>query len=387
MNADQISVFSFFSGCGFLDLGFEKASINNIQEHMNIVMVNEFYSAFLTAYSYSRAHLNIPIPNPKFGYFNCDVNDFLQCNNIDQSTQLNNHIVEERELGQYIMFIGGPPCPDFSIAGTQAGRNGRNGILSQSYVDLICEKQPDFFLFENVKGLWQTQRHREYYDELKRQLQEAGYATTERLCNSLEYGVPQDRSRIILIGIHNNLINLETVRENNITNFNWNNNLIYNLEEIYNVNWPQVTPFGEDQFIHFSNDLDSYEELTVQYWFNNNHVTNHPNSHDYFRPRQGLTRMQTINEGDCNRKSYKRLHRWRYSPTAAYGNNEVHLHPYLPRRLSAAESLAIQSLPADFCLPPNMSLTDKFKTIGNGVPYLMAKRIAETFLQYVEPIH
>ncbi len=42
---------------------------------------------------------------------------------------------------------------------------------------------------------------------------------------------------------------------------------------------------------------------------------------------------------------YKRLHRWRYSPTACYGNNEVHLHPYKPRRISVAEALAIQSLP------------------------------------------
>jgi len=79
--------------------------------------------------------------------------------------------------------------------------------------------------------------------------------------------------------------------------------------------------------------------------------------------------MQSIDEGDDSKKSYKRLHRWRYSPTVAYGNNEVHLHPYKTRRLSAAESMALQSLPKEFCLPPDMSLSDKFKTIGNGVPF------------------
>ena len=96
--------------------------------------------------------------------------------------------------------------------------------------------------------------------------------------------------------------------------------------------------------------------------------------------------MQIIQEGDVRKKCYKRLHRWRYSPTAAYGNNEVHLHPYKIRRLSVAEALAIQSLPKEFCLPPEMTLTDKFKTIGNGVPYLAAKGIAETIKGYLEAL-
>ena len=119
------------------------------------------------------------------------------------------------------------------------------------------------------------------------------------------------------------------------------------------------------------------KELTVEYWFRKNDVENHPNAKDYFIPRAGLIRMQTIEEGDVSKKSYKRLHRWRYSPTVAYGNNEVHLHPYKERRLSAAEAMALQTLPKDFELPADMSLTDKFKTIGNGVPFLLANGIAK----------
>ncbi len=76
------------------------------------------------------------------------------------------------------------------------------------------------------------------------------------------------------------------------------------------------------------------------------------------------------------------MHRWRYSPTAAYGNNEVRLHPYKARRLSAAEALAIQSLPAKFELPPTMTLSDKFKTIGNGVPFVAALGIANTIIDF-----
>ena len=94
--------------------------------------------------------------------------------------------------------------------------------------------------------------------------------------------------------------------------------------------------------------------------------------------------MKIIEEGDVSKKSYKRLHRWRYSPTAAYGNNEVHLHPYKTRRLSIAEVLAIQSAPKKFELPKTMSLTDMFKTVGNGVPVLMMEKIAKELKKLLE---
>jgi DNA (cytosine-5)-methyltransferase 1 len=71
------------------------------------------------------------------------------------------------------------------------------------------------------------------------------------------------------------------------------------------------------------------------------------------------------------------LHRYRYSPTAAYGNNEVHIHPTEPRRISVAEALAIQTLPAEYELPGDMTLSAMFKLVGNGVPYIAAKGIAE----------
>ena len=93
--------------------------------------------------------------------------------------------------------------------------------------------------------------------------------------------------------------------------------------------------------------------------------------------------MQQIEEGDDSRKSYKRLHRWIYSPTAAYGNNEVHLHPFHARRISVAEALAIQSLPKEFEMPSDVSLTRKFKMIGNGVPYLASIGIAKTVLKFI----
>jgi DNA (cytosine-5)-methyltransferase 1 len=60
------------------------------------------------------------------------------------------------------------------------------------------------------------------------------------------------------------------------------------------------------------------------------------------------------------------------------------LHPYKVRRLSVAETLAIQSLPKKFALPENMTLSNMFKTVGNGVPYLASKGIAQTIIKFLE---
>lgn len=365
-----IKLFSFFSGSGFLDLGFE-------QNGYEIELVNEYYPAFMNAYKYARDKMGIK--NPVHGYFNIDVNEFLSAH----SEELQQYMHEARCDGSLVGFIGGPPCPDFSIAGKNKGRDGENGKLSLSYVQLIIKMQPDFFLFENVKGLWKTARHKAFFDELKRKLHNAGYSTTERLTNALEYGAPQDRDRILLLGIKKGILGTHR-KGNTITDFPWGKYQIYALDEIRKIQWPLTTPYEENSVRQCPPNIP--QEVTVEFWFKKNDVKHHPNAIDYFKPRSGLKRMMEIDEGDVSKKSYKRLHRWRYSPTVAYGNNEVHLHPYKSRRLSVAEALSLQTMPADFQLPPTMTLTDKFKTIGNGVPFLLSDGIAHTIKDYLGEI-
>ena len=61
----------------------------------------------------------------------------------------------------------------------------------------------------------------------------------------------------------------------------------------------------------------------------------------------------------------------------------MHLHPYELRRISVAEAMAIQSLPRNFYMNPHVSLSSKFKMIGNGVPYLLGKGIAQDIFEYL----
>ena len=357
-------IFSFFSGSGFLDLGFETSNFE-------IVLVNEFYKPFLDAYRYSREKMEIS--EPRYGYYNGDINDFLST----KKEQIAANVADARKDGSLVGFIGGPPCPDFSVAGKNRGSEGENGKLSQSYVDLIIAQKPDFFLFENVKGLWKTARHRAFFEKLKKELFSAGYITTERLTNALEYGAAQDRDRILMFGVKKELIKCDE----RIELFPWDSFRSYDLETVKAKPWPDVSSFEKDKRTDCPKELP--QDLTIEHWFQKNDVEHHPNAHEFFQPKAGLIRMQTVLEGDVSKKCYKRPHRWRYSPTAAYGNNEVHLHPYKERRMSVAETLAIQSLPKEFQLPPDMTLTDKFKTIGNGVPFVLAQGVAKTIYRFL----
>lgn len=353
-----IQVYSFFSGVGFLDLGFENAGFD-------IAFVDEYDERFLRAYQYARRN-NDHVP--RYGYSHDDIREYLS----DQKWQ--EAFPEYNNRGENIIgFIGGPPCPDFSSAGNNAGEKGKNGQLTSVYVNLIVKRKPDFFVLENVKGLYRTKKHREFYDRLKRKLYREGYSLFDSVENALLYGTPQYRDRLFLIG-------LKRERFGKRIKYEIGANRQYTFEQINEAAWPTTTPFVENGNLDRPGNI--IEPLTVQYWFNRNHVQSHPNQNDVFKTKN-KDRFATIPEGESRGKSFKRLHRWRYSPTAAYGNNEVHLHPYKARRISVAEALALQSLPDWFSLPIDLPLSAKFKMVGNGVPYLLAEGIAKELSDWI----
>lgn len=369
-------IFSFFAGVGFLDLGFEASGFD-------VAFVNELNKSFLEAYKFARTKMRLSSDHT--GYHEGDMADLIRGNGKEKLSLMVKRVRKERSI---VGFIGGPPCPDFSIAGKNRGKEGHHGKLSKTYITLIGQQKPDFFLFENVKGLWKTKSHRIFYEELKVKLQKKGYVLTERLINALEYGVPQDRDRIILVGFKKELIpnKLLDPHQKHLLNpdvFPWSDYIKYPREEIF-AKYKQIKDLYGKSMRKKPKGIP--EETMVEYWFNKNSVTKHPNAKHYFQPRQAMQRFLETQEGDVSRKSFKRLHRWRYSPTVAYGNNEVHLHPLEPRRISAAEALALQSLPRDFSFPDTMTLSDMFKAIGNGVPFVAAKAVASTINKFLNTL-
>lgn len=357
----DIEVFSFFSGLGLLDLGFESVGFN-------IVFVNEYNKRFLKAYQYARRNRgHIPI----YGYSDKDIREYLSDN-----VWYNSFPQYDKRDEKIIGFIGGPPCPDFSIAGKNIGKDGVNGHLTLIYTNLIIKRQPDFFVFENVKGLYQTKKHREFYDEIKKLFKQAGYILFDSIENALEYGVPQDRSRLFLLGFSNKVFGEKPM-------CNVGAHKKYSLTDILKMPWPTLSPFVVNGKLDCPEGI--LKDLTVEYWFDKNNVEFHPNGKDIFGVK-AYSKYESICEGATVGKSFKRLHRWRYAPTSAYGNNEVHLHPYKMRRISVSEALALQSAPAEFELPADLPLSSKFKMVGNGVPFLLSQGIALDVMDVIQKI-
>ncbi len=259
--------------------------------------------------------------------------------------------------------------------------SGLRGKLIFSYFEIVKSVKPQFIFFENVAGLYTTREHRVGFLQMVKKLEDEGYVVWYNILNSLEYGIPQDRERLTLVGFKKEIVKKLTaagyVKE--LSKGFTKNDLVFKWPEKEFVNpktikWPSRWEFGSDIIRNDLIDIpEKYKKLQVISAFDGlTKLT--PNHNEHFEPKS--FRFETVEEGDTNRKSFKRLHRYRYSPTVAYGNNEVHLHPTKARRLTVREALRLQSVPDTYVLPKEIFLTHKFKLISNGVPVKKSRLIA-----------
>lgn len=155
-----MKVISLFSGCGGLDLGFERAGFE-------IPVANEYDSTI-----WSTFEVNHP-------------NTLLLKSDIRK--------IQESDFPNGI--IGGPPCQSWSEAGSLRGIEDARGKLFYDYIRILKEKQPKFFLAENVSGML-ANRHSETVDNIVNMFRECGYNVTITLVNAKDYGVAQERKRV-----------------------------------------------------------------------------------------------------------------------------------------------------------------------------------------------
>ena len=356
----NIPILSYFSGGGFLDLGFELEKFETVWSNEISVEISKIYNSGMSSTLGKEMKIS---SNESID----DINILSLRKNVVRK-------INSKTWG----IIGGPPCPDFSVGGKNKGKNGERGKLSKTYVDHICKLKPSFFVFENVKGLIKTKKHQEFFLELIKQLQESGYAVDKKLLNALDFGIPQDRERIILLGIRKGLYR-KIFRKNYLGNYNW-------------YPWPtEKYPNAKTAY-----DWDKIDDLEVlkkipdelmvgKYILDQEELGKFANSNEYFNPKS--PKFDKIEEGDTSRKSFKKLHRNKFSPTVAYGNNEVHLHPEQKRRLSVREALRIQTVPNSYVIAEEISLSTKFKVIGNGVPVKLGNEIAKSMKELLNKIN
>ena len=169
-----MNIISLFSGAGGLDLGFHQAGFNTIWANE---YDKEIWETFETNFSYTK---------------------------LDRRSIVN---IPSSEIPDAIGLIGGPPCQSWSEAGSLRGINDKRGQLFFEFIRVLRDKKPLFFLAENVGGIYSANAGK----ALKRILHELnhagehGYNLTVHLYKFEEYGIPQNRHRLIIVGFRGDL--------------------------------------------------------------------------------------------------------------------------------------------------------------------------------------
>lgn len=214
---DTPKLVSLFSGCGGLDLGFEQAGFHRI-------WANDFDKDAQAVFRLNLGEID-----------GRDIRD-----------------VPADEIPECDIVLAGFPCQPFSNAGNRKGVHDSRGMLYKECLRIIEAKRPKVFLFENVKGLLSSKYvdGRFLVDVIAGDLGEMGYQVTYELLNASDYGVPQNRQRLIMVGVLKNLGVTFTFPEKEAReNLTLRNVLTIPAEVPNQVDWP-LSPQALNMIAH-----------------------------------------------------------------------------------------------------------------------------------------
>lgn len=193
----KFNLLSLFSGCGGLDLGFEMAGLK-------AVMGEDIMEAAMKDKTVFDANVNNNVFNTIY------VNDIFDearetyGNNAGRYIYMDKSDIRKiKEFPKADIVLGGFPCPGFSEAGPRLVDDKRN-FLYLHFIRCLMQSKPKIFVAENVKGMM-TLGKGEVFKQIVQDFAAAGYTIYHKLLNSAEYGVPQIRERVILVGVRNDL--------------------------------------------------------------------------------------------------------------------------------------------------------------------------------------
>jgi DNA (cytosine-5)-methyltransferase 1 len=318
----RMKIVSFFSGAGGLDRGFEKAGFD-------VIWANEYDKSIWETYE-----KNFP-------------NTTLDRRSIVK--------IDPKDVPDCDGMIGGPPCQSWSEAGALRGIEDHRGQLFFDYIRIIKEKRPKFFLAENVSGIL-SPRHRPAFVKILESFAELGYNVSYSLLNANDYGVPQDRLRVIIVGYQQQYAKL-------------------------------FRPPQKEKYKPILSDAIKDLEKSVVPALDKNKTN----------PKQVIVNHEYMIGGFSTMyMSRNRVRPWdKPSFTIQAGGRHAPIHPQAPemlhygvndkrfvegkehlyRRLSVRECARIQTFPDEHIFHYS-SVADGYKMIGNAVPVEFAYRLA-----------
>lgn len=332
INGKKFRIASLFTGCGGLDLGFEKAGFE-------VVWANEFDKTIWETFNYNF---------PKV---------ILNKRSIIS--------IPSSEIPDTEGIIGGPPCQSWSEAGAGRGLNDARGKVFLEYIRIIRDKQPLFFLAENVSGML-LPRHKKIFFNILDQFKALGYNVSWKLLNAKDYDVPQDRKRVIIVG--------------------------YNKK----MGKPFEFPTPSLKCLTLRDAIgDLKEPQPAQLYNKTNGDKGKVANHEYMTGGFSTIYMSRNRVRSWNEPSF----------TIQAGGRHAPIHPKAPkmlfieqnkrifvpgkehlyRRLSLRECARIQTFPDNFIFKYS-GIADGYKMVGNAVPVEFARILAKKIIKDLKEI-
>ena len=323
---------SLFSGCGGMDLGLLQAGFEI--SYANDLDLN-------AANTYSR---NIGAIDPRTIYD-----------------------VDETIIGRADLLTAGFPCQPFSNAGLRKGTSDPRGTLFWETLRFLESATPKVVIFENVRGLL-SMRNPDgelLIDAIVEELNQRGYRTSFKLLNAARFGVPQNRFRVVIVGI-----------KGKSKTFNWEQLQASSADSIGEVlkgirggmpnseNCLELSPQARKLVVHIP-EGGSWKSV--------------PRRHLPDRLKKIQDNMERYHSPNFYRRFARHEVMGTVTATSSPENSGI-LHPIENRRYSVREIARFQSFPDDFIFY-GTSVSSMYRQIGNAVPPLLAKVIADSLFK------
>lgn len=329
-----MKIVSFFAGAGGLDLGFQQAGFD-------VIWANEYDKEIWK--TYEENHVGTTLDRRSIVDISSD--DVPDCDGI----------------------IGGPPCQSWSEAGAKRGLADKRGQLFYEFIRILADKQPKFFLAENVSGMLLT-THKDALENIKAMFDEVGYNLSFELLNVSNFGIPQDRKRVFFIGYRKDLkmkfefpvpLNKEKVLLKDILS-DIQDSALPASKGNYTNGTACIVPNHEYMTGGFSsiymsrNRVRSWDEVSFTIQAGGRHAPIHPQA----------PKMSFISQN-----------------VRAFAPGKENLY----RRLSVRECARIQTFPDNFIFHYK-NISAGYKMIGNAVPVEMGRILATKILNDLDRV-
>ena len=344
-----MNAIDLFCGAGGLSYGFEKAGVNILLGIDNDAMALKVFE---------KNHKNAK----------------SICGDI---TQLHYNDIKELIGDTTIdLIIGGPPCQGMSLSGPRKFDDPRNKLYL-SYIRFVQEIKPKAFVIENVPGLVSLFKG-QIKNSIIERLTNLGYKVGYRILCAADYGVPQSRKRVVFVGLKKEFFDFDRIKEEDMVT----------CEMALSDLPPLIDSLGEDPAEYETLPQNEYQKLMRK---NSVQVRNHIAAAHSEKVRSiialvpdGGNYKDLPDEYRNTRNFHVAWTRFRSdkpAPTIDTGHRH-HFHYKYNRVPTVRECARLQSFPDDFIFEGNK--TQQFRQVGNAVPPIMAKAIAEALLEYLE---